>query len=198
MTLLAEAQALRTLLELTDDDNADDALLELCLRNASGVVIGYTGSTFALVAEDEVLLDGRGSTLLLLPQLPVNDVLEVVEAPGDDSETVLFSDELATPLVEWSSSGMLRRVDGGVFARRFRWYRVVYSHGLAIVDDAVRDVVLRVAARSFTNPEEVRQETIGRYSYTRDSAAAKLSEAEKASLDHLVIPEARTFRQGTA
>lgn len=110
------------------------------------------------VVEDEVaVLDGSGSRTLLLPKLPVRDVLEVVEAPDAAAELVL-----ASTSIEWSVDGRIRRLDGGVFADRLRYYRVTYKHGEA-VPAGVKLVVMRVCARAATNPEGLTSENAPGY-----------------------------------
>lgn len=153
-------------LELFLDDDLDRARAELFLLIASGEVRGATGNEFSLVRGDVVLLNGTGAVALVLPQAPVLDVTEVLEAPGRNVELELAGPEADRPSYEWSESGVLRRIDGNVFARRFRYYRVTLDHGFETTPDDVRGVVLRCAARGFENPEGLRQETLGRYSYT--------------------------------
>lgn len=168
-----------------DDPALDETRAEHFLRVASGEVRGYTGQTFDLVVDDEVLLAGNGSTVLLLPELPVLEVTELIEDPRD----------VATELVdetgfEWSPDGIIRRIDGGVFRRRFRWYAITYDHGFEATPEDVLGVVLRVAARGLENPLGLRSETIGRYSYTvsGENAGIGLYAPDRRELDPYVVP----------
>lgn len=161
--LLATVAQLRTFL---DEPILDEARAELFLRIASGEVRGYTGQLFDYVEDDEVILNGRGTRILLLPELPVLDVIEVLEAFGTADEAVIAGPLGTSPVWEWDEDGVLERIDGGVFRRRRRWYHVTYDHGFLVVPDEVSSVVLRAAGRAYENPEGVRQEALGRYSYT--------------------------------
>lgn len=167
----------------------DPSTADLYLRLASNEVRAACGRTFDEVTDDVLLVDGTGTGTLLLPEPPITAVAEIVEAPGTDYEAVLS----ATTAFEWSATGVLRRLDGRTFVRRFRWYRVTYSHGFADVPDEVAGVVLRVAARSMTNPRGLKQEAIGRYSFTvaGESAGVGLLPADLVALGDLVLPGRR-------
>jgi hypothetical protein len=161
--LLATAEDLALFL----DEDLDPARAELFLRLAGGEVRAATGNGFDFVEDEEIILDGKGTPVLLLPRIPVVDVSEVVElAYAGGTELELDPTSASSPGFEWSEDGILRRLDGGHFRRRFRAYRVTYSHGFEAVPDAVVGVVIRCAARAFENPDGIRQETLGRYSYT--------------------------------
>ena len=178
---LATAETLRRFLDLTtiDTERAD-----LLLSLASGEVRGFCGQLFDFVEADVVILDGKGATVLLLPELPVASVEEIIEAPGFLMERELAGPTASSPAFEWNEDGIVRRIDGGVFDRRLRYYRVTYSHGWSTVPDEVMNVVLRVAARSYDNPQALRQETLGRYSYTiaGDQAGVGLFDADTRAL----------------
>lgn len=156
--LLAEPAELRRWLELDDTDV--DALSEeratLLLEGASSSVLAFCKrSTFAEV-EAEVVLDGNGAFELLLPGAPVVALAAVTEDPAGEALDLLDD-------VEWSADGILRRLSGGRFARRFRWYGVTFTHGYPAIPEAVRNVVLRVAARAVGNPEGLATEGVGGY-----------------------------------
>jgi len=156
--LLAEPAELRRWLELDDDDTdaLSDERATLLLEGASSSVLAYCRRrTFAEV-EDTVTLDGNGAYELLLPGAPVTAVSAVTEDPDGDGTDLLVD-------VEWSADGILRRTAGGRFVRRFRWYTVTFTHGYETVPEAVRNVVLRVAARGVSNPEGLATEGIGGY-----------------------------------
>lgn len=167
--LLATVAELRAFL---DDPTLDEERAEHFLRIASGEVRGYTGQLFDLVEDDEVVLNGRGTKVLLLPELPVLAVTEVLEGYGTADATAIAGPLAGSPVYEWDEDGVLERIDGGVFRRRRRWYRITYDHGYEVIPDDVNGVVLRAAGRAFDSPEGLRQETLGRYSYTRAGEAA--------------------------
>lgn len=161
--LLATVAELRTFL---DDPTLDEERAGLFLRIASGEVRGYTGQLFDYVEDDTAILNGRGTKVLLLPELPVLAVTELLEAYATGDEAAIDGPLADKPVWEWDEDGIIERIDGGVFRRRRRWYRVIYDHGYETVPDEVKSVVLRAAGRAFENPEGIRQETLGRYSYT--------------------------------
>lgn len=197
MADLATPLELGLYLEETIDENDPRALL--LLEIAEGEVRTYTGNGFALVVGDEQILDGRGTSVLLLPRIPVTAVSEVAELehPANPVEAVLAPPGASTGAYEWNADGILRRIDGGVFYRRFRGYRVTYDHGLEPEHLAgVKGIVLRVAARAFESPDGIRQEALGRYSYTLagDQAGVGLYDADRKELEpYMIGPGARPY-----
>lgn len=205
--LLASKAELELLLQGDDPEpvELDTDTAELFIRLAGNEVRAYTGQLFDHVEEDTIILNGTGTKTLLLPELPVTNVLQVlerVEGSGWADATVLAGpDDVATgerPTFDWSEDGRLRRIDGDFWRDRFRWYRIVNEHGYDNPPDEVVGVVLRIAARSVGNPEGLRSETIGRYSYTKagSDAGVGLFDADR---DELVAyhHDARA-RAGTA
>lgn len=194
MELLASIPELELFL---DEGPLDSARAGLLLTIASGEVRAATGNDFDLVEDDEILLSGRGSSVLLLPQAPVLEVVSLVEAPGSSSERELAGPSSSSPAFEWSEDGILRRIDGGIFARRFRFYLATYDHGFADTPDEVKGVVLDLAGDSYLNPDGIRQETLGRYSYTvagREAGVGLLRAHEDALAPYVV---GRRMRSGT-
>lgn len=165
MVALATIEELRNFL---DDQEIPDAQGNLMLDAASGLARSYTGQVFDAVADDVVLLDGSGTGVLLLPQVPVTDVAALVEDPRGAARALIEGTDF-----EWSADGILRSL-GAPFALRFRWYEATNSHGYAAIPDGLKAIVLRVAARGVTNPEALRQETIGRYAWTAGGETAGL------------------------
>ena len=194
--LLATVAELRLFLE---DPTLDEERSELFLRLASGEARGYTGNLFDSVEDDVVRLNGTGTSVLLLPEAPVADVSSIVQAVGLADELELdLPGPTAAGVVEWDEDGVLERIDGGVFARRRRYYAVTYSHGFDVVPDEVKAVVLRVAARGFESPDGVRQEALGRYSYTvaGEAAGIGLYAPDRRDLDPYFVSS--KMRAGTA
>lgn len=158
MADLVTAEELGSFLKIPnlDPDNAAPVIAGISAR-----VRAYTRREWEPVEDDEVRLEGSGSDLLLLPKLPVTDVSSIVEDPdGRFSGGPVDLD--VGDVWEWSEDGRIRRVDGGIFYRRLRFYEVTYSHGEAVPDD-VKLVVLRVCARGAVNPEGLEQETTAGY-----------------------------------
>lgn len=172
MATLATAAELRLFLEVDVGDLPDDRA-NLILSVVSGGVRDEAHQLFDQVETDEIELDGSGTRVLLLPQLPVTDVATVLEDGTALTEGTDY---------DWSTSGVLTRLNGQWTARARR-YTVTYSHGYATPPDGLKGIVLRVAARVVDNPEGLVQEAIGGYSagYRFDPAA--LNDADKRALD---------------
>lgn len=158
----------------------------LKLELASGEVRAYCGQEFTPQTDDEVVLDGTGTRVLMLPELPVLDVSLVEEGIGGARSSLPGPGDRGA-VWEWSSDGILRMVHArDVWARRFRFYRVLYSHGFEPIPDALKAIVLKVSARSLDDPAgQFRSETLGRYSYTLAGAEAGvgLTRADERTLE---------------
>jgi hypothetical protein len=181
---LASPAELRSYVQIPD--LPDDAC-SLALAGISGLVRGYTGRAFAPVAGEVGRLDGSGSRSLLLPKLPVVDVTDVVEDPDGGARALAVGS-----VVEWSTDGILRRLDGGIFARRLRWYVVTYDHGDATADELARVklIVLRIAARALVNPEGLTQENVSGYGSTfgfDETRLATLAGPDRRELDEFRV-----------
>lgn len=113
-----------------------DARIAKLIERASAEFRGDTEQQISLVENDTVTLDGDGSTVLLLPELPVHAVTAVVV----DGEP-LTEDELKGI---WSRRGILRRTD-----RCTRWPRagqaieVTYTHGWDPIPGDIVDVIVQ-------------------------------------------------------
>lgn len=149
--LLATVQELRDFLDAPD---LEERAAKLALEGASGLVVDECKHDFT-VRDDTEVLNGNGSRVLLLPRPPVHDVTAVAE------NGVLLT---AGTHYDWDRDGILRRIDGGVWWARARWYAVTYRHGWDGVTEVPKFVVLRVAARAIENPTGLSQEGTGGYS----------------------------------
>lgn len=179
MADLATAAELRTFLKLP---GLTDAQANLALATVSAAIRRHTRRAWAPVDGDVVRLPGTGAGFLLLPKLPVRDLVSLVEDP--DGAALALAVTGADRLVEWDEDGVVRRIDGGVFPRRLRFYEVTYDHGESPPDD-VKLVALRICARAVINPEGLTQETVQGYGSTFGFDAnrlAVLSPADKAEL----------------
>lgn len=179
MAGLATAAELREFLRQTEEE-LPEGRADLILEGVSGLIRDYTGRTFEAAGDATERVDGSGTIVLLLPSTPVADVSAVVEDPDGDAL------ELAAGDFEWSADGILRRLDGGRWLRRFRYYEVTYDSGYDTVPDTVKLVTLRVAARAIVNPEGLTQESAGGYAagYGFDeSRFAALAPADRRELE---------------
>lgn len=165
--LLASPEDLREFLELPAGEGAlTSSRATLLLGQVSGLVLSYCHRDRFTVdpagsGDDGTiseLVDGTGSRDLLVARTPLLEVVSVVEDPRGAATELLEGTGF-----EWSAHGILERIDGSLWRRRFRWYEVLYRAGFEAVPPAVELVVLRVAARAVTNPEGLATESGGGY-----------------------------------
>lgn len=180
MAPLATAAELRTFLEV-DADTLPDGRADLILAGVSGTIRAYTGQHFDQVNAEEIVLDSIGSSVLLLPQLPVTAVTAVADLE-DATATFVVPDDY-----RWSELGILRRTGGQRWAEGLRRYQVTYSHGYATIPDDLKLIVLRAAARATANPEGLTQESMGNYSASWGMSVAGLTDIDRRDLDRYRI-----------
>lgn len=165
---LATPGQLRVWLDLDENDEAaiPTGRAQLLLDGVAGAVLDYCNrTTFGVIEDETIVVDGNGGRELVLPRAPLLDVTAAIEDPTGLHELVNLvpPDEGWTERIEWSADGIVRRVDGGRFVRRFRWYSFTVSHGYEEIPTAARNTVLRVAARAVSNPEGLATESAGGY-----------------------------------
>ncbi|MCX4686767.1 hypothetical protein OG401_21040 [Kitasatospora purpeofusca] len=124
------------------------------LADAEDVIRAALGQTVDQVLGDTAELVGSGTTLLLLPELPVTAVTAVTI----DGTTVPASG------YRWNRHGALTRLDGV-------WpldavVRVTNDHGWSDLPTAFTRVCVQVAGRSWVNPAGVDAESLGDRSIT--------------------------------
>ena len=149
----------------------DDPTAELALSLASDAVRAYCRQDISQATTTEVV-QGPGSSLLMLSQTPVTEVSEVTV-----DGTVIPETAYAT-----TAFGALYRTRGhwpGVFSS----IAVTYTHGWSEIPGPVKAATLSVAARIYDSPAGVKQETIGAYSVTYTNGVPSLLDSETASLD---------------
>lgn len=164
-------------------DYVPDDACTLAIAGVEGLIRGYTGRAWAAVNAEEIRLDGNGSRSLLLPKLPVRNVVSITENPDNVDGLTSGDLELGTA-IEWSSDGIVRRLDGGVFLRRLRYYGVKYDHGEDWPDD-VKLIVRRICARAVLNPEGLTQEAEGGTSAAWGFDATRLATLSQPDKDDL-------------
>ncbi len=130
----------------------NDTQLLLALQRASDRFRGAVNHQVSLVTADVVVLDGDGSTTLLLPGSPVVAVAEV-RVSG-----VVVTDW------EMSADGRLRRQAG--WPNTYGSVQVVYTHGYGSVPPDIEDVVLWAAERELTVQPGVQSMAVGGESVT--------------------------------
>lgn len=176
MALLVSAAELQTYL---GDPNLDTDQADLVLGGVDALVREWTRQHLEEVTNEEVSLDGTGTDVLLLPELPVTAVASIVDE--NDSSTLTEDTDY-----RWWNNGIVRRLAGNTWIEHPRRYTVTYTHGYATIPAAIKQVVLRVAARAVSNPSGHASETIGSYSYQAGfdttARAAGLSDLDKREL----------------
>ncbi len=168
---LATIADLSAVLRRTVDEEDTAALA--ALENASAFVEAYLGQAVELDEDDEVILDGSGTRVLLLPAWPVTEVASVEV----DEEALVEGEDFA-----WSATGELRKLTG-LWPATLRSVSVTYSHGYSPVPAAIVGVVASLAARMYDSPIAVKQESIGGYSVTYAGGGATFQAAELLILD---------------
>jgi hypothetical protein len=175
-------------------DLSDDMAAYLADK-ASGYVRAEIDQMVNVIEDDEVVLDGSGSGVVLLPQIQVRAV-----------HTVVLAGRLLTEGLDytWSANGELHRgspgqhqsIWGSAFGAGQRWPRiarvltVVYDHGWEPGTpqwEAARTVATEVASRLYRNPEMLQSERIGDYSraYVPTAGRGDITEVERGTLDIL-------------
>lgn len=166
-----------------DEANLNTAKAELFLDLASGLVRDALGQVIDFVQNDDVDLIGPGSSVILLPELPVWDVTLVEETRGSRTWSLVEGKDYRLELGHDGRVGIIRRLPRPTA----QWcdrdpVRVIYSHGYRTLygSGAVEELpatmkatVLEASVRAYGNPTGKKQETIGRYSYTDATSSEK-------------------------
>lgn len=123
--------------------------------------------TISQVTDEDVVMDGRGSYTLMLPEWPVTDVTDVV-VDGDAWEADWY---------EWSEYlGIVYARNGRIFPRRPQIVSLTYTHGWDPVPPPIVEAVYKRARRGLNSDgRDVRTEQLGAYSVTYASLAAGVS-----------------------
>lgn len=158
-----------------------DAQGQLALDLATGLIQGHTRQRLERVVNDSVRLrDTYGGDTLTLPERPVISVASVTV----DGTALVLDDGYA-----WDGSDVLVRL--GDWWANGKVIQVVYTHGFSPIPVDVKNVCLRAAARSFTNPSGLVSETIDFWTRTYSSAGERsaavgvvLTDDDKADLNH--------------
>lgn len=100
--------------------------------------------------------------------LPLRPVVSVLAVETEDGQAVDF---------QWDEWAERLYVQGGAWAP----VSVTFTHGYAQVPGDVKAVVLTAAQRVLSNPNDLRQETVGALSvtYAAETIGASLSQADK-------------------
>lgn len=165
--------------------NAD--LAELAVAASQQKIREYLDQEITYHANEVAYLDGGGRRKIRLPQRPVRAVDLVEERTGTATFSTLASENY------FLRRSILIRVDGYIWEAGEANLRVTYDHGYDVgvmdsdpsteqifVPADISLVALSLSRRMYENMGEeeeslgeVKQETIGSYSYTLSSAAEK-------------------------
>lgn len=163
---------------------ADEDLdrIEQLLDFLSAEFRAATEQTISQVVDDVEVVEGEGSAVLLVSQLPVTDVSAVAVDLDADGDT----DSLTAPEhYRWSRHGILRRRPAGYVWSQYEDVTVTYTHGYVVVPEDVQFAINRWASNVLgvnTDASDlgaVKSESIGTYSVayltSADMAAAARS-----------------------
>lgn len=190
---LADATALAAYLN-RDVSSIGTDRADLLLELASDIVRDEIDQRIDLVEDDDVTLTGNGTEVLLLPELPVEEVTAVEETINGETTTLVEDDDFTLDLGHDGRVGTIYRKPRSAIWRPDATILVTYTHGYALGDGSdtpselpgtILAAVLRCAARGAANPSGLRQETIGRYGYTAggNDAGLYLTAGDKRDLD---------------
>jgi hypothetical protein len=157
--LLADPEELAAWLPV----GADDPKLLAALNAASRRFRGAVRHPVSLVAGETVVLDGNGTSSLLLPAAPVTAVSEVEV----DGEVLVDGTDYS-----WSADGYLRRLSCLVWPDSLRCITITYSHGYAEIPEDIQEVVIDQARALYAILPGVQQQTVGAQSVTFGVQAA--------------------------
>ena len=163
----------------------ETAAAPLLLELATAAIKGAAGQHIELVTDDEIVLDGSGTNVLLLPETPVVAVSSI-EVEG---EALVVDDDFT-----WNRHGILSRWPRATWGLTRAGVAVTYTHGYPPdeVPGELKLVCLSVAARALENPTGVPRESIGSYGVSYPQASfntgtqLQLTEAERRIVRRLV------------
>lgn len=164
----------------------DSTLLQLALDGAERRVLEYTGQdALTTTTETDAYLDGTGVAGLQLPAYPVSDVAAVsVYSDRTDTDPEVLVEN--TDYVWNGATGIVHRIDGGVFTRGRQNVKVTYTYGESSAPADVKVVVLQVASRIY-DVGMTTQGSIGGVQETYVQGAGNLTRDEKDTLRRLKL-----------
>lgn len=123
-------------------DISDVDAVQACTRaieEATAVIRNYCHQYLALVEDEALTMDFFGGAKIYLPEMPVNNVSDVIE----NGETLTAGTDY-----KLGQFGILHR-GGGRWKTGVQNIRVTYSHGYSIIPDDIQGVCTRAAARIY-------------------------------------------------
>lgn len=156
----------------------DDDETERQLAAALAAARTYCGwHVSPAISEVEMVLDGTGDRLIVLPTLKLNTLTAVLE------------NGVSVPLAElhWSARGLIAKRGGGYWSDLFGSIRVTFNHGYSSAPD-FESVILSAIDRGAFSPEAGRPRVIGPFQYeTPAPAGAAFTGLERVVLDRYAL-----------
>lgn len=174
----AEAEELGILMGRGDEglDGAETARAEILLELATGVIDAKTEQSLQL-AETTHVMDGHGTSRLILPRWPVTAIASVIELDDRDEPVVLVH----RVDYRWSRHGILRRIRG-CWPCKEQAVTVTLTAGHDPIPDSVRTMCLRIARAGWDNPLGLKAERLGDWSAQYVVPGMELTTAEIGTL----------------
>lgn len=140
---------------------------------ACAAVRAYCGWHVAPSAQEDVVLDGSGSRVMMLPTLRLTDLTDVTD------------DGTAVDSPEWSAAGMVRKSTGGTWSWKFRSFAATMTHGYDDCPGELLGVIAEAASRGVAG---VAATQVGQVRIESGSGSAGFMLDQRAVLDRYRIP----------
>lgn len=175
------AKDLADYLHFTNQDLLEEGLADIAIDSACQSVRDWCDQLVeATAVVDKV--NGNDTAVLVLPHFPIISTTSL--KMYGDGQLVASSEEIlvdGTDYVMDAASGIVERVDDGVWTRGTRNIVWTGTYGHDPVPTTVRLVALQIAARIYDEGMAV-SESAGTYSGTFSGDAGQLSDREKRAL----------------
>jgi hypothetical protein len=139
MADFATKEDVEAFLQIEISTAAQIASVNRALSEATAAIRNYCHQYLEKVEDEAITLDSAGGTRLFLPELPVIEVVSVVE----DGETLAVDDDY-----KLGQHGILHRIEQK-WASGVQIITVTYSHGYETLPDDIVAVATRAAARGY-------------------------------------------------
>lgn len=143
---------------------------------ACDAVRAYCGWHIAPSVEEDVVLDGSGADVAMLPTLHLTVLADVTD------------DGTAVTDPEWSAAGMVRKSTGGYWSGKFRSFTATMTHGYAACPGELLGIIAEAASRGVAG---VAATQVGQVRIESGSGSAGFMLDQEAVLDRYRIPGVR-------
>lgn len=164
----------------TQNDALDSGLAIIALDAASQAVRAYCDQDLDVTTYTSRWLNGKGTRHLVLPNFPINTITALTAYTLRDDASPESLTENVDYVLDYKT-GVITRIDGGVFANDRQNVSVSYTYGKASIASDIRLVALQVAARIY-EVGIVTNESNGGQSATYMEGAGQLNRNEKDAL----------------